>query len=63
MIAWMAWLLQHSIGTSLYALRLLPFAIVAICAFISIDSVELLPSRIRGNLARTDVESRRNMEA
>jgi hypothetical protein len=24
MIAWMAWLLQHSIGTSLYALRLLP---------------------------------------
>lgn len=24
MIAWMAWLLQHTIGTSLYALRLLP---------------------------------------
>ncbi|HVJ08209.1 MAG TPA: glycosyltransferase family 39 protein [Acidisarcina sp.] len=24
MIAWMAWLLEHSIGTSLYALRLLP---------------------------------------
>ena len=24
LIAWMAWLLQHSIGTSLYALRLLP---------------------------------------
>jgi hypothetical protein len=24
MIAWMAWLLQHTIGTSLYAIRLLP---------------------------------------
>src|SRR3569833_1020427 len=24
MIAWAAWLLQHTIGTSLYALRLLP---------------------------------------
>ena len=24
LIAWMAWLLQHTVGTSLYALRLLP---------------------------------------
>src|SRR5512141_3410010 len=24
MIAWMSWLLEHTIGTSLYALRLLP---------------------------------------
>src|SRR5580704_3013612 len=24
LIAWMAWLLQHTIGTSLYAIRLLP---------------------------------------
>src|SRR3954464_13044829 len=26
MIGWIAWLLQHTIGTSLYALRLLPAA-------------------------------------
>src|ERR1700761_6063242 len=31
LIAWTAWLLQHSIGTSLYALRLLPALCSRVC--------------------------------
>ena len=32
LIAWLAWLLQHTIGTSLYALRLLPMLAVFFAA-------------------------------
>ncbi len=50
LIAWMAWLLQHTVGTSLYALRLLPAVAAAINVWLTARLARELGGSRRGEI-------------